>query len=145
MANIRKPVNATTEPKLRTSLFDRRDRLAFHRDPKFYRLWVNDVRDEINRYLDAGFTFVSEDERWGRINTKAIDAGSPLDSRAAVNVGKAGGQENVTAFLLQLPVEEWEKIRAQRQEEAQAPLKELKRQAEELKQTEKFYGSPGID
>lgn len=144
MANIRKPVNAVTEEKIRTSLFDRRDRLGFHRDPKYYRVWINDVRDEINRYLEAGFTFVSEDERWGRVNAKAIDAGSPMDSRAAVNVGRAGGQENVTAYLMQLPIEEWELMRAERQKAANEPLRKLKEQAELMKRNDAFYGDTGI-
>lgn len=141
MANIRKPVNATTETKIRTSIFDRRDRLAFHKDPKFYRVWINDVRNEIQEYLDSGFTFVSEDERWGRVNAKAIDAGSPLDSRAAVNVGRAGGQENVTAYLMQIPIDEWEELRRPMIEAAQAPTKEVLAQAEALKRNENFYGS----
>lgn len=144
MANIRKPVNATVETKIRTSLFDRRDRLAFKKDPKFYRVWVNDVRNEVQEYLDSGFTFVSEDARWGRTDEKAIDAGTPLDSRAAVNVGRAGGLENVTAFLMQIPIDDWEELRKPAIEAAQFPTKEVLRQAEQLKQSDNFYGSINI-
>lgn len=139
MANLRKPVNSTTETKKRLAIFDRRDRLAFKDDPKYYRVWINDVKSDIKDYLDAGFTFVSEDERWGRTDEGAIDGGSAIDSRAAVNVGRAGGQENVTAYLLQMPREEYQPYVDQRNAEAMEPIKEIQRSKEKLKE-DGFYG-----
>ena len=92
-------------------------------------------------YLDAGFVFVSEDERWGRESD--IDVGKSLDSRAAVNVGRAGGLENVTAYLMKIPKEEWQAITAPYKKEAQDALKDLTRQKQALNQQEGeegFYG-----
>lgn len=142
MPAIRKPVTATQENKVRSPIFDRRDRMAFHKNPRFYMQWVNDVRTDVQDYLDAGFTFVDESERWGKEST--IDSGKGLDSRAQVNVGRAGGQENVTAFLMKIPREQWTEIVAPYREEARAPMKEVLRQKDELKEKEGFYGDINI-
>lgn len=138
MANIRKPVSATEETKIRTSIFDRRDRLSFRKNPKFYMQWVNDVRDDVQVFLDTGFTFVSEDERWGR--ESGIDVGKSLDSRAAVNVGRAGGMENVTAYLMKIPLDEWLRLKEENRQRVNAPMRELKKIESELKQNDAFYG-----
>lgn len=141
MPAIRKPVTATQETKVRASIFDRRDRMAFQKNPKYYMQWVNDVRSDVQDYLDAGFTFVDEEERWGKEPT--IDGGTGLDSRAQVNVGRAGGQENVTAYLMKIPRAEWEAITAPIKEEARRPMQEVLRQKEEMKK-DGFYGDVTI-
>lgn len=140
MANLRKPINSTTETKRRLNLLDRRDRMAFVEDPKYYRVWINDVKTDVQDYLEAGFQFVSESDRWGRADEGAIENGTALDSRAAVNVGRAGGQENVTAYLLQLPRDEWQPYVDQKNAEAMEPIKEIQRQKDKLKESDGFYG-----
>lgn len=142
MPAIRKPVTSTKETKVRSPIFDRRDRLAFHKNPKFYMQWVNDVRTDVQDYLDAGFTFVDEAERWGK--EASIDVGNGLDSRAQVNVGRAGGQENVTAFLMKIPLDQWTELIAPYKEEARAPMKEILRQKDAMKANEDFYGDINI-
>ncbi len=145
MPAIRKPVTSNKETKIRSPIFDRRDRLAFHKNPRFYMQWVNDVKNDVNDYLDAGFTFVSEDERWGKESD--IDVGKSLDSRASVNVGRAGGLENVTAFLMKIPKEEWAEITAPYKKEAQNALKQMTRQKQALNEQEGedgFYGGLSI-
>jgi hypothetical protein len=138
MAAIRKPVNSTEDTKIRKNPFDRSDRLAFNKNPKFYMQWVNDVRNDVQQFLDAGFNFVSEEERWGKENT--IDGSTPLDSRASVNVGRAGGMENVTAYLMKCPIDEWQEMCKYRIEEARAPLQELLADTNKMKQSKEYYG-----
>lgn len=144
MANLRKPVTSTVETKRRLQLLDRRDRMSFVEDPKYYRVWINDVKTDISDYLEAGFQFVSERDRWGKTDEGDIEAGTPLDSRAAVNVGRAGGQENVTAYLLQMPREEWQPYVDQKNKEAMEPVREMQRQKDALKQNDGFYGDISI-
>lgn len=118
MANVRKPVNATGENKLRKNPFDRRDRLAFHADSKFYTQWFNDTGTTIQDMLEAGFTFVSERERWGYVDQGNPDNGTALSDRVAVNVGRAGGQENVTAYLMRMPIDEFNEMMEPMRQEA---------------------------
>lgn len=140
MAYNRKPVNAKTEIKKRAPIFDRKDRLSFADDPMYYRVWVNDVKREVQDHLDSGFSFVHVDDRYGRTDERHIEDGSPTtDSRVAVNVGRAGGQENVTAFLMQVPMADWEEMIAPSREEAKAPMLELQRQKESMMR-DGYYG-----
>jgi hypothetical protein len=132
MANIRKPVNAHEEIKKRAPIFDRKDRISFVEDPKYYRVWVNDVKNEVQEYLDSGFTFVSNDERWGKVNQRDINDGTPIDSRVSVNVGKAGGEDNVTGFLMQVPIDEWEEMRAPLVKEARESVNGVREQAKAM-------------
>lgn len=137
MGNIRKSVNSKEEIKRRAPIFDRRDRTAFTKDDRYYRVWVNDVKGQVQDFLDSGFQFVTEEERWGREDT--IDSAKSIDSRASLNVGRAGGQENVTAFLMQIPIDEWNELRKPAIEEAQRPMREIMRQKEEMKR-DGYYG-----
>lgn len=143
MANIRKPVNATQEVKKRAPIFDRKDRLAFVDDPKYHRVWVADVKTSVQDYLDSGFQFVHNDDRWGKTSDRDIDAGSSLDSRVQENMGKAGGMENVTGYLMQVPLEEWEEMRKPLIEEARAPVAELQNQTRDMIK-QGFYGKSEI-
>ena len=118
MANIRKPVTATGENKVRTNPFERRDRLAFKADPKYYAQWFNDVGTTIMDMQEAGFTFVSEKERWGYENQGNPDSGTNLSDRVAINVGRAGGQENVTAYLMRMPIDDFNEMMEPMREEA---------------------------
>jgi hypothetical protein len=140
MANIRKPVNSTAEKKLRKNPFERRDRLSFNKDPKYHTQWFNDTGTTIQDMLDAGFQFVSTHERYGQVDTGNIDNGSSTtDSRVAVNVGRAGGQENVTGYLMRIPVDEWEELVQPLREEAKRPMQEITSQIKTMKQ-DGYYG-----
>jgi hypothetical protein len=92
----------------------------------------------VQDYLDSGFKFVAEDSRFGR--SFDIEVGKSLDSRASVNVGRAGGMENVTAYLMEIPIDEWNEMRKEMIEAARNPMKELKRQADEMVKSEAYYG-----
>lgn len=140
MANVRKPVNSTAETKIRKNPFERRDRLAFEADPKYHTQWFNDTGTTIQDMVDAGFEFVSDKERWGKTDTGYIDGGSATtDSRVAVNVGRAGGQENVTGYLMRIPIDEWNELIQPLKEEAQRPMKEINNTVNQMK-NDGYYG-----
>lgn len=142
MANIRKPVNSTEPTKIRKSIFDRRDRLSFKKDKRFYTQWVHDVDDRIKQFLDAGFQFMTEDERWGRVQDREVtmDAGTNIDSRVSENVGMADGLDNVQAYLMRIPIDEWNEMVAPEKEERQNALKNMQSHKFINVDKDSFYG-----
>lgn len=138
MANVRKPVTATGENKVRTNPFERRDRLAFQADPKYHTQWFNDVGTTIQDMVDAGFQFVSERERWGKVNEGNPDSGTAMSDRVAVNVGRAGGLENVTAYLMRMPLDEFNEMMEPMRQEARR--NHAKEEVDKLKQSG-YYGN----
>lgn len=139
MANVRKPMNVTAEKKIRKNPFDRRDRLQYVKDPKYRAMWFNDTGTTIQDMLEAGFQFVSEKERWGYQDTGNPDSGKSLDDRVSVNVGRAGGQENVIAYLMRMPIQEYEEMMAPERERRKEPMREILRQKDQMKQ-DGYYG-----
>lgn len=135
---VRTPIGGDTDKKKRLPLFDQRDRMSFKKDPTKHRIWVNDVDGELDRYLDSGFSFVRHEER----GEGSIEDGTSLEGRVSVNVGRAGTGENVQAYLVEMPIDEWLDIKEQIAEERKAPLKEIGEQTKQM-QKSGFYG-PGL-
>lgn len=71
-------------------------------EEKFHPCWVNDIDDNINKYLDAGYEFVLDDGSI-RVGDRALNRDSQIGTKVAKNVGN-----NVTAYLMVVPKEYYE-------------------------------------
>lgn len=71
-------------------------------ETKFHPCWVNDIDDNINKYLDAGYDFVLDDGTI-RVGDRALNRDSQIGTKISKNVGN-----NVTAYLMVVPVEYYE-------------------------------------
>lgn len=62
--------------------------------------WVNDTENNVERYLDAGYSFW---EGTVSVGEKKVDSNSQIGKRVSKNVGNG-----VTAFLMVIPKDLWE-------------------------------------
>jgi len=140
----RPPIGADTEKirNKRLPIFDARDRHYFPTNPAFHRVWVTDVRNQVQDYEESGFSFVTKQqlrEEQGRVGEGDPREGTQIDSRVSINVGRAHTQDNAIAYLMQIPTEEWEEIRKMIAEERQAPMKQIGETVKGMK-NDGFYG-----
>lgn len=138
MANVTKrkervPIGGDTEAakSRRIPLVDPRDRLNFPKDPKYHRVWITDVRGQVDDYLDSGFDFCNKDEI-GWTGESHISDGDSVDTRVAKNVGRAGTIDNAIAYLLQMRTEDYKELQKLVHTERQRPINDIKRQREEI-------------
>lgn len=140
----RPPIGANTEKirNKRLPIFDPGDRLSFPRNPAFHRIWVTDVKNQLQDHLDSGFSYVTRRmvlEEEGRIGEGDSRQDTDMDTRISRNVGRAHVHDNAIAYLLQIPMDEWQEIRKMISEERQRPMKEIKGQIESMKR-QGYYG-----
>ena len=87
--------------------------------PGYVACWVNEKN--VNRYLDAGYTFVENDVSFG---THHVNQANPHGARYARNVGR-----EVIAYLMELPKEYWEQDREREAAEIDAVENSMKSEA----------------
>lgn len=75
-------------------------------ETKFHPCWVNDIDDNLHKYLDAGYEFVLDNGEI-RVGDRAINRDSQIGTKVSKNVGN-----NVTAYLMVVPVEYYEEDQA---------------------------------
>jgi hypothetical protein len=66
---------------------------------KFHPCWVNDIDDNVNKYLDAGYDFVTTDGDVV-VGDRQINRDSQIGAKISKNVGN-----NTTAYLMVIPKE----------------------------------------
>lgn len=98
MTKNTKKTRATNRPK-RTTIGTRRVLSAEEREG-FNRRFVNDTDDRIQRFLDAGYTFVEREDA-DTSDLRAQDPSKMGKSRVRKSVGNG-----VNAFLMEIP-QEW--------------------------------------
>ena len=137
----RTPIGADTSKLRRLPIFDPRDRMSFPKDPTKYRLWVTDVKNQVQDYLDSGFQFVhKKDIGWvGEGNED-----SQMEPRVSLNTGRADINDNSISYLMEIDMAIWEKIRAEHLLERREVLEQLKRDVNKMKQNQEYYGT-GLD
>lgn len=69
---------------------------------KFHPCWVNDIDDNVNKYLEAGYDFVTTDGDV-IIGDRQINRDSQIGAKVSKNVGN-----NTTAYLMVIPMEYFE-------------------------------------
>lgn len=150
MAIKRTPVGADTETnrKRRPPIFDQRDRMAFPRDPAYYRVWVTDIKNQVQDFLDSGFTFVKcSDIGWSNrgVGEGSIESGSRMESRVSLKVGRADIEDNADAYLMQIPIGEWESMKRDNDREKQEIYSQLKRDIKSMARQQGFYVPDGLE
>lgn len=149
MADIKRkervPIGGDTESarSRRIPLLDPRDRLSFPQDPAYKRVWVTDNgKGQVQDYMDSGFSFVNKDDI-GWVGENALNDSDGLDSRVTKQVGKAGVYDNATAYLMQMPMEEYKILQEAIHAERSTPIREIQEASHNLKR-EGYYGE-GIE
>lgn len=144
MKRSRSPIGADTEKvrNPRPPIFDQHDRHYFPKNPAYYRVWVTDVKNQVNDFLRWGFTFVEQSaiaEEEGRIGEGDPRQTGSVDTRVQINVGRAHVKDNAVAYLMQLPMDVWLEAKKYIAEERQRPIREIKGQIEGMKR-QGYYG-----
>ena len=144
MARARIPIGADTEKvrNKRTPIFDQQDRHYFPNNPAFKRVWVADVKNQVNDFLRWGFTFVDQRtiaEEEGRIGEGDPRQEGSVDTRVQINVGRAHVKDNAVAYLMQMPMDMYREAKAEMDKERQRPMQEIRGQIEGMKK-QGYYG-----
>lgn len=129
----------------RLPIFDPGDRFWFPKNPNVFRVWVTDVKNQVQDHLDSGFQFVTRKEldqeaRGARVGDVDPRERQAEESRVCLFVGRAHVQENAKAYLMQTPIERWRAIQALKAEENTRPIRELRRDTKGLQQGSGMYG-----
>lgn len=114
-------------------LFDMRNRLAFPKDDRFYRMWITDEPGQVAAALDTGFDFVTQDEiEW--VGQNHAQEGAQMENRVVINAGRGGHSDNTLCFLMQMPIDRWLVLRKQILDNRNDGLGDLRRNTKKIKQ-----------
>ena len=119
----------------------------FPKNPAFQRVWVTDVKNQVQDFLNKGYTFMTQDE-WDR-ECERVDGPrddkdprerGPSERRVSRRVGRAHVQDNAVAYLMQVPVLRYRALQVLRDQERSAPIKQIHGDAKALKGAPGFFG-----
>jgi hypothetical protein len=136
-------------------LFDPRNRLAFPKDERYYRLWITDEPGQVQAALDTGFQFVTQEEI-GWVGQNHGQEGAQMESRVVINAGRGGHADNTLCYLMQMPIGDWIPLRKHILSKRNDGLGDLRQNTKRIKQ-QKFnsndddadygghYGDVGVE
>ena len=75
----------------------------------YRRIWINDEYGKLEKHQLAGYTFVQKDIP---LNSRQIKDETQIGSYVTKNVGRTRSSDNTTAYLMEIPVELFNKDRA---------------------------------
>ena len=75
----------------------------------------------------------------------SIESGSRMESRVSLKVGRADIEDNADAYLMQIPIGEWESMKRDNDQVKQEIYSQLKRNIKSMARQEGFYVPEGLE